>query len=105
MSEAIVLMTQKGFGCLGITDMQGCLAGIVTDGDLRRWTLQRSAPLEAGVAEAMIRTPATIAPDALATEALRVMEKRLITSLPVVDEGNRLVGVIQIHDLWRTELF
>jgi len=59
-----------------------------------------------GVAgEAMIRDPSTIPPDALATEALRVMEEKKITSLPVVDSEGRLLGVIQIHDLWRTELF
>jgi arabinose-5-phosphate isomerase len=53
----------------------------------------------------MIAGPVTIRPDALATEALAALEERKITSLPVVDDGRRLVGLVQIHDLWRTELF
>ena len=53
----------------------------------------------------MTSRPRTIGPNALATEALKIMEERKITSLPVVDEDRRLLGVIQIHDLWRTELF
>jgi arabinose-5-phosphate isomerase len=53
----------------------------------------------------MTRDPMTIGPDAVATEALRVMEDRKVTSLPVVEEDGSLAGVIQIHDLWRTELF
>ena len=105
LREAVTEMDRKKLGMTCVVDPDGRLAGIVTDGDLRRWTLQRPEPLSAGVAEAMIRTPATIAPEALATEALRLMEERLITSLPVVDGECRLRGVIQIHDLWRTELF
>ena len=53
----------------------------------------------------MVREPKTIRRDALASEALNLMEQATITSLPVVDEHGRLEGVIQIHDLWRTELF
>ncbi len=53
----------------------------------------------------MTSSPATIGPAALASAALRLLEERKITSLPVVDAENRLLGVVQIHDLWRTELF
>ncbi len=55
--------------------------------------------------DAMTPTPVTIGPEALATEALKLMEQRKITSLPVVDDDRSLLGVVQIHDLWRTELF
>jgi arabinose-5-phosphate isomerase len=78
---------------------------VLTDGDLRRRVLKGGSALEGTVAEAMTRGPATIRPRSLASEALRIMEERKITSLPVVDDGERLVGVIQIHDLWRTQLF
>jgi len=53
----------------------------------------------------MTAAPSTISADAVASEALRIMEERKITSLPVVDDDGRLVGVVHLHDLWRTELF
>jgi arabinose-5-phosphate isomerase len=67
--------------------------------------LATERPMDGTAGDSMTPNPATIAPDALATEALRIMEQKKITSLPVVDPGRRLLGVIQIHDLWRTELF
>jgi arabinose-5-phosphate isomerase len=88
-----------------VVDGGGRLVGILTDGDLRRRLLQVDRALDGTAGEAMIRNPSTIAPDALATEALRIMEDKKITSLPVVDSEGQLLGVIQIHDLWRTELF
>jgi arabinose-5-phosphate isomerase len=105
LDEAVREMSAKGLGMTCVVDGGGALAGILTDGDLRRRMLRHPRPLEGGVAEAMTREPMTIAPDALATEALRRMEERKITSLPVVEPGGGLVGVIQIHDLWRTEMF
>jgi arabinose-5-phosphate isomerase len=78
---------------------------VLTDGDLRRRLLAGGEPLAGAAAAAMTRAPQTIGPDALASEALRRMEERRITSLPVVGPEGRLLGVIQIHDLWRTELF
>ena len=88
-----------------VVDAGDRLAGVLTDGDLRRRMLREERPLEGTAAEAMSNAPATIGPEALATEALRAMEERKITSLPVVDPPGVLIGVIQIHDLWRTELF
>ena len=67
--------------------------------------LDVAAPLSGTVAEAMTQSPTTISSGAVATEALKLMEERKITSLPVVAPDGRLLGVIQIHDLWRTELF
>lgn len=101
MSEAVVEMTARSFGCVGIVDGEGRLTGIVTDGDLRR----HMAPdlLVRGVAEVMTRDPRTIAPDRLAAEALRVMSARKIAVLFAVEDG-RPVGVLHSHDCLRAGL-
>jgi arabinose-5-phosphate isomerase len=105
MQEAVEEMSAKRLGMTCVVDGEGRLVGVLTDGDLRRRLLRVREPLRGTAGEAMTRTPLTIGPSALASEALRIMEDKKITSLPVVDEGRRLLGVIQIHDLWRTELF
>ena len=105
LREAVEEISRKRLGMVCVVDGEGRLAGVLTDGDLRRRLVGVPAPLEGTAAEAMTPGPRTIAPDALATEALRIMEERKITSLPVVDDRRQLLGVIQIHDLWRTELF
>jgi arabinose-5-phosphate isomerase len=105
MTTALEEMTTKGLGMTCVVDAGGRLVGLLTDGDLRRRMLAVADPGVGSAADAMTRTPATIAPEALASEALKRMEERRITSLPVVDDRGRLRGVIQIHDLWRTELF
>jgi arabinose-5-phosphate isomerase len=105
MTQAVGTMSEKKLGMTCVVDASGRLTGILTDGDLRRRMLRVGAPLDGTAREAMTRDPATIGPEALATEALRIMEERKITSLPVVDEDRKLLGVIQIHDLWRTEMF
>lgn len=105
MREAVQEMSKKRLGMTCVVDGAGRLSGILTDGDLRRRVLRTPAPLDGAVAGAMVRSPQTIGPDALASEALRLMEERKITSLPVVGQAGELFGVIQIHDLWRTELF
>jgi len=101
MDAALLRMTEKRFGCLGVTDAAGRLAGIITDGDLRR----HMGPelLARRVDEIMTRDPQTIAPDALAAEALHAMNarKRPITALFVVDPAGRPVGILHIHDLLR----
>jgi arabinose-5-phosphate isomerase len=107
MDAALVAMTAKRFGCLGIVD-GGRLVGIITDGDLRRAldpgpgaAEPRTGLLARGAAEVMTRAPRTIGPDALAVEALRVMEQRSITALFVVDGDGAPVGILHIHDLLR----
>jgi arabinose-5-phosphate isomerase len=105
MREVLESMSAGGLGMTCVVDADGRLAGLLTDGDLRRRMLSANEPLGGDAAGAMTRGPRTIAPDALATEALQIMERHKITSLPVVDADGRLLGVIQIHDLWRTELF
>lgn len=104
MGEAVREMSAKGLGMTCVVEPGGRFVGVLTDGDLRRLMLRSRSPLEGTVAESMTRGGVTIAPSSLASEALRCMEERKITSLPVV-EGDRLVGVIQVHDLWRTQLF
>lgn len=105
LPETIGEMSSKGLGMTCVVDASGRLVGIVTDGDLRRRLLRVPAPMEGKAADAMTRGPVTIPADALASEALRLMEAKKITSIPVVREDGSLTGVIQIHDLWRTELF
>jgi len=105
MRETLAQITQKRLGMTCVVEADGRLAGVLTDGDLRRRMTTVPAPLEGTAAEAMTRSPATIDPEALASAALKMMEDRRITSLPVVDGNHKLVGVVHLHDLWRTELF
>jgi len=98
MSEAIVEMSAKGFGCVGITDGAGALAGIITDGDLRRH--MQPGLLDLAVEEVMTRRPTTLTPDRLASEALEVLNAMKRTVLFVVD-GRRAVGLVHMHDLLR----
>jgi arabinose-5-phosphate isomerase len=98
MSDAVVEMTAKGFGCIGITDRDGRLAGIITDGDLRRH--MRADLLQARVEEVMTRAPKTVRPEQLVSEALELLNAMKITALFVVD-GGRPVGILHFHDLLR----
>jgi arabinose-5-phosphate isomerase len=95
-------MTRRSYGCFGVVDDEGRLAGIVTDGDLRRNMtpdlLKRSAE------SVMTRAPKTIDPDALASEALAQLNDLKITSLFVIDAERRPVGLVHIHDLLRIGL-
>ncbi len=105
IKEAAREIDAKHLGMTCVVEDDGKLRGIVTDGDLRRRMLSVDSPMAGTIDEVMTRTPRTILPTALASEALRLMEESQITSLAVVSEDTRLEGVIQIHDLWRTELF
>jgi arabinose-5-phosphate isomerase len=98
MAEAITEMTAKTFGCVGIVDAGGRLAGIITDGDLRR---HMSADLlDRRVEEVMTREPKTVRPDQLVSEALELLNTMKKTQLIVVESG-RPVGVVHFHDLLR----
>jgi len=106
MPDVIYEISKKGLGMTTVVDDQGRLAGILTDGDLRRMMQQRgAATLELAAGDCMTRNPQTIAPGELAGAALRMMEERKITSLVVVDAGRRPLGVVHLHDLWTLELF
>ena len=98
MSNALVVMTEKSFGCLGITGPDGKLIGILTDGDLRR----HMAPglLDRPVAEIMTRSPKTVIADMLASSALQIINSSAITALFVVEDGVP-IGIVHIHDLLR----
>jgi arabinose-5-phosphate isomerase len=101
MDAALLRMTERRFGCLGIVDTAGRLIGIVTDGDLRR--AMGPDLLARRVGEIMTHAPRTIGPDALAAEALRAMNQGTnpITTLFVVDSRQVPLGILHIHDLLR----
>lgn len=98
MDEAIVEMTQKAFGCLGVVDGGGRLIGIITDGDLRRH--MGSALLTAKAGDIMTPNPRTTQPETLASAALETMNARRITALFVVEDGVP-VGIVHVHDFLR----
>jgi len=101
MSEAIVEMSAKGFGCVAVTDDSGKLAGVITDGDLRRH--MRGDLLQVPVDEVMTASPKVVRPDQLASEALQLLNSSKITALVVVEAG-RPVGIVHFHDLLRAGL-
>ena len=98
MSEAILEMTAKGFGCVGVTDARGLLVGIITDGDLRRH--MRDNLLDARVEDVMTWAPKTVRPDQLLSETLDILNVMKVTALFAVEAG-KPVGVIHVHDLLR----
>jgi len=98
MSDALVEMSAKGFGCVAVTDASGKLAGVITDGDLRRH--MRADLLQARVDDIMTASPKTVRPDQLVGEALQLLNTSKITALIVVDAG-RPVGIVHFHDLLR----
>lgn len=105
MPDVFHEMSAKGLGMTTVLEADGRLAGILTDGDLRRlMEKHRGAVLEMRASDGMTKTAQTIGPHVLASEALNLMEKRKITSVVVVDEGRHALGVVHLHDLWTLEL-
>jgi len=104
MSEIIYEMSRKGLGMTTVVEGER-LVGLISDGDLRR-LLERHGKhvLELAAGECMTGTPHVVAPDVFALTALDIMEQHKITSLPVVGERGRLVGVVHLHDLWGTQM-
>jgi arabinose-5-phosphate isomerase len=98
MSDAVVVMTAKGFGCVGVTAGDGTLAGIITDGDLRRH--MRPDLLAAKVDDVMTPKPKTISSDQLVSEALEILNSSKISAVIVVD-ADQPVGIVHLHDLLR----
>ena len=106
MPEIIHEMSSKRLGMTSVIDDQGRLAGVFTDGDLRRLFMSRPHDVLAlSAREVMTPNPLTVGRDVLAVEALRIMETHKITSVIVVDENRVVEGVIHLHDLWRTQMF
>lgn len=99
MSEVLLVMTAKGFGCVGVVDEQNRLMGVVTDGDLRRHMSPELLCLKA--VQVMTPNPKTINPSVLMGEALALLNEKRITSLFVVDESRCVLGLIHIHDFLR----
>jgi arabinose-5-phosphate isomerase len=107
LREALMEIVDKRLGCTGITDSEGRLVGIITDGDLKRILIKNREALEDPVEGIMTRNPRTISPEVLAIEALEKMEMEPpspVTQLFVVDAGSRPLGVIHIHDIIRSGL-
>jgi arabinose-5-phosphate isomerase len=98
MSDALVEMSSKGFGCVGIVDTRGHIVGIVTDGDLRRH--MRADLMIALVDDVMTKNPKTIGRDLLASEALEILNSSKITAL-IVTDAKKPVGIVHLHDILR----
>ena len=107
MADVIHEMSSKRLGMTCVVGAEGTLAGVFTDGDLRRLMMTRppNAVFALTAGEAMTPNPLTISRGMLAVEALRVMETHKITSVVVVDEHSVVEGVVHLHDLWRTQMF
>jgi arabinose-5-phosphate isomerase len=104
MRDVIYEMSRKGLGMACVLEDDGRLAGIITDGDLRRHMGTMSDIMERTARDVMTTRPVTISGTLLAVEALKILEERKISSLIVVDD-DRVAGVLHLHDLWRTEMF
>lgn len=100
-TEAIKTITEYKLGMAMIVDSTGILSGVLTDGDIRRTVIKYSNTSELKVSDVMTTNPKKITEDAYAASALNLMEKYSITALAVVDEENKPVGVIHVHDLLR----
>ncbi len=103
MPEVLLVMTGRRFGTVGIVDEAGRLAGIITDGDLRRGMARHPDLLKLTAAEVMTRNPRTLPPDTLAGTAITFMNRQKITVIFVTDENGRPVGIVHMHDLVRLE--
>ncbi|TAL34785.1 MAG: KpsF/GutQ family sugar-phosphate isomerase, partial [Alphaproteobacteria bacterium] len=104
VSQAVKIISEKGFGCVALTDENGVLAGIITDGDIRRHL--SDGLLDKPAKDIMSRTPKTAAPDTLVAEAMAIMNDlknsfRKITTLIVVDRDNKPIGLLHLHDCLR----
>jgi arabinose-5-phosphate isomerase len=97
--EALLAMTGAKAGCVAVVEQDNTLAGILTDGDLRRHLIETPDLVERPIDEIMTRNPITLTPDMLALEILNIYEKHNIDDLIVVDAENRVIGAVDIQDL------
>jgi len=104
LADAILEISRKGLGMTAVVDGDRRLVGVFTDGDLRRTMARNADPRGTRIDSVMTREPCAILPEALAVEAVELMERRKITQLPVVDAAGRLVGALNIHDLFRAKI-
>jgi arabinose-5-phosphate isomerase len=104
MPQVIYEMSRKGLGMAAVVE-GGVLAGIISDGDLRRLLERRGKEvMDLTAGECMTRSPISIAPDEFATAALNIMEQKKITALPVIDGKGVLQGILHLHDLWGMQM-
>ena len=101
LTDALMEMTRKGLGMTVVVDDQDRVAGVYTDGDLRRSIDHKIDLHDAVVRDVMTAAPKTVQPGMLAAEALQIMDKTKINALPVVDADNKLVGALNMHDMLR----
>jgi arabinose-5-phosphate isomerase len=99
LKEAIIEMSAKGLGMTGIVDQQGLLVGIFTDGDLRRWLDHKDFSTDLNIAKVMTTTSVATKANILAAETLAIMDKHKINGLFVLDDKQKPVGAINMHDL------
>lgn len=104
MRDVIYEMNKKGLGMTCVVEANGALAGIITDGDLRRHMTTGNIQ-ELTAIDVMTPNPVTTRPDALGAEALHILEQRKITAIVVVDAAKSVKGVVHLHSLWGIELF
>ena len=99
MEEVILEMTSKRLGVTAVLDGDNRLSGLITDGDLRRLIKRERDPLSRKAVEVMTPHPKVISAEVLAAQAVQVMEKHSITSLMIVEQDNRIIGILHLHDL------
>ena len=104
MHDVMYEMSRKGLGMTCVVEGDRRLAGIITDGDLRRHMIKEPNFLDLSAGDVMTRNPVTVRRDTMAAEALNVLEQRKITSIVVVDDRHEIQGVVHLHNLWRTEM-
>jgi arabinose-5-phosphate isomerase len=102
MREVISEIDRKKLGMSCVIDADGRLVGIITDGDLRRHLMGATTLLERRADDVMTHNPITVRRDTLAAEALHILEQRKITAVVVVDDDHQVLGVVHLHNLWRT---
>jgi arabinose-5-phosphate isomerase len=105
MKDVVYEMNRKGLGMTCVIENANRLVGIITDGDLRRHMTDALRIAERTAGEMMTRNPVTVAPQMFAVEALNIMEQKKITAVVVVEGEARVVGVLHLHALWRTQMF
>ena len=104
MNDVMKEMSDKKLGMTCVVDAEQRLAGVITDGDLRRHLLKSGDFRSQRAQDVMTRSPITVGRGALAAEAIHILEEKKITSLIVVDADRRVQGVIHLHELWRTQM-
>ncbi|HEY6821942.1 MAG TPA: CBS domain-containing protein, partial [Burkholderiales bacterium] len=102
--QAVLEMSRGALGMTAVVDSNGVVRGVFTDGDLRRAVQNGAEPNALQVDDVMSSEPKTIGPDALAAEAVQLMERHKISQVLVVDERGALVGALNLHDLFRAKV-